>query len=72
MQIKTCPTCGSRRIKQVTEDVPCDFGGHAYISKDITFYSCPAYGERVYGREAMRRMEAQRPQMHRTLGKKTA
>jgi hypothetical protein len=38
MEIKTCPTCGSRRIKQVTQDVACDFAGQSYTARDITFY----------------------------------
>lgn len=57
LTITACPTCGSKRIIKVQRDLTGERGGHAYKVPDLEFYECPDCGERVYDRQAMRRIE---------------
>jgi len=54
-QIKTCPTCGSNRIRHVVHDVSRHAvrEGQTYIVPAVELYDCPVCGEKVYDREAM-------------------
>jgi len=61
IKITTCPTCGSKRIKKVKRDLACDFNTHTYVVPALEFYECPDCGERVYDREAMRKIESCSP-----------
>jgi len=56
--IKQCPTCGSDRIRKVCKDVRRTLHGRLVIVPKVAFYECPACDERVYGPEAMRRIES--------------
>lgn len=58
-----CPTCGGRRIRVVKRDVRGNVRGHKYIAKDIEFHECPDCGEKLYGPEAMRKIESFRPRV---------
>ena len=35
--------------------------GEAFVARDIEFYHCPACDEKVYDREAMRKIESFHP-----------
>lgn len=61
LQIKSCPTCGSKRIKLVCKDITRTFKGQTYTAPSIEYYECPACGEHVYDREAMRKIESYSP-----------
>jgi YgiT-type zinc finger domain-containing protein len=63
LQIHTCPTCGSKNIRLVCRTVARNFKGNHYEVPDIQFHECPDCGEKLYGREAMRKLESYRPQM---------
>ena len=56
-----CPTCGSDKIKKVWRKRTGTFHGGAYSIPRLEFYDCPACGEKVYDREAMRKIEAHSP-----------
>lgn len=60
-KIATCPSCGSDRIKAVRKDWTGNFAGQAYTVRNLEFYDCPECGEKVYDREAMRRIEEASP-----------
>ena len=66
LQIKTCPTCGSDRIERVVRDVTRKYEGQTYTVPSVEFYDCPKCGEKVYDREAMRKIEAYSPAYRRT------
>ena len=72
MEIKICPSCGSRRIEKLRRDWNGDFEGKHYVVKDLEYYECPACGERVFDREAMRKIEARSPAFSRMRMKRTA
>lgn len=57
LDIPICPTCGSKRIRKVRRT----WKGKRYAVPDLEFYECPACGEKLYGPEAMRQIEAYSP-----------
>ena len=61
LQIKTCPTCGSDKIKRVVRDVTRKYKGQTYTVPKVEFYECPNCGEKVYDREAMLKIESYSP-----------
>ena len=61
VEITFCPSCGSKRIKRVRCDWTGEFQGLTYTVPDLEFHQCPDCGEKVYDREAMRRIQAQSP-----------
>lgn len=61
LKITICPTCGSSNIKKVKRDRIGNFKGQQYIVPSLEFYECPDCGEKVYDREAMRKIEAFSP-----------
>lgn len=61
LRIKTCPSCGSQSIRKVKKDLVGRIGDEAYIVPKLQFYDCPECGEKVYDREAMRKIEAHSP-----------
>lgn len=61
VKISTCPTCGSDKIKLVKRNLTEDYQGTTYVVRDLEFYECPNCGERLYDREAMRRIEEVSP-----------
>jgi len=66
LQIKTCPTCGSKRIKLVCRPVTRTFKGQTYQVPDVEFHECPDCGEKLYGREAMQKLESYHPKAAKT------
>ena len=61
MKITTCPSCGSGKIKRVRRNWVGECSGRAYTVPDLGFHECPDCGEKVYDREAMRKIEAHSP-----------
>ncbi|MBI5762669.1 MAG: type II toxin-antitoxin system MqsA family antitoxin [Planctomycetes bacterium] len=61
LQLNRCPTCGSAKIRRVCMDVKGEFRGKPYVASRVAFHECPACGERVFDREAMRRIEDKSP-----------
>jgi YgiT-type zinc finger domain-containing protein len=60
-QIKTCPTCGSSRIRRVVRDVTRQYKGQTFIVPAVELYDCPVCDEKAYDREAMLKIEAYSP-----------
>ncbi|NGZ95778.1 MAG: hypothetical protein CV089_06555 [Nitrospira sp. WS110] len=63
LTITKCPTCGSNKIKKVCRKWIGKFHGHAYTVPKLEFHECPDCGEKVYDREAMRKIEAHSPSL---------
>jgi YgiT-type zinc finger domain-containing protein len=61
LKLDRCPSCGSERIKRVQRKWTGRVNGEAYSVPALEFYECPDCGERVYDREAMRRIQAASP-----------
>jgi YgiT-type zinc finger domain-containing protein len=61
LHIKTCPTCGSDRIKRVVRDVTRKYKGQTYTVPKVGFYDCPNCGEKVYDHEAMLKIRTYSP-----------
>jgi len=61
LRITICPSCGSEKIQLVRRDWVGKFQGQTYTVPQLEFYECPACGEKVYDRQAMRRIEAYSP-----------
>ena len=58
---KTCPTCGSERIRKVRRTVKRTSRGKSFTVPNLTFHECPDCGEEVYSPAAMEKIEAHRP-----------
>ena len=67
-----CPTCGGRKIKRVRRDCPREIAGHRYTIPNLLLYECPNCGERLYDREAMRKIEAYSPALHQRVKRRLA
>jgi YgiT-type zinc finger domain-containing protein len=70
LKITTCPSCGSKRIKKVRRNWTGTFKRKTYRVPNLEYYECPDCGEKVYDREAMRRIEAHSPAFERTHDKR--
>ena len=58
VKIKACPTCGSGNIQLVRRRWTGQFEGKTFSVPGLQFYECPNCGERIFDREAMRKIEA--------------
>lgn len=56
-----CPTCGSKKIKQIRRNLVRNFQGRSYVVPNLEYHECPDCGERVYDPQAMRKIEAHSP-----------
>ncbi len=65
-RIKTCPTCGSDRIKRVTRDLTRIYKGGEYTVPMLEFYECPNCGEKVFDHKAMLKIESYSPAYRKT------
>jgi YgiT-type zinc finger domain-containing protein len=65
-QIKSCPTCGSDRIKRVVRDVVRKHKDKTYTVPSVEFFDCPGCGEKVYDHEAMLKIETYSPAYRKT------
>ena len=72
MKITQCPNCGSDQIKLVRRTWTDEYQGQSYTVPDLPYYECPTCGEKVYGREAMRKIEAYSPAFAKRRSKKVA
>jgi len=72
LTIKTCPTCGSAKIKKVNKDWKGEYHGRSYSVRSLCFYECPDCGERVYDRDAIRRIEEKSPALGKAYKGKAA
>jgi len=61
MNITSCPSCSSKRVKRVRRNWTGEFQGQGYTVPGLEFYECPDCGEKIYDREAMRKIEAHSP-----------
>jgi YgiT-type zinc finger domain-containing protein len=61
IQIKSCPTCGSAKIKWVRKNLTRNYRGETYTVPAVEYYECPSCGEHVYDRDAMRKIESYSP-----------
>ena len=61
IQITICPSCGTDKIKRVQRDCTREFQGQTYTVPNLEFYECAYCGEKIYDREAMRKIEAHSP-----------
>ena len=55
--IEKCPSCGSYKIRKLRRNWVGKHNGLDYVVPDLQYYECPDCGERVYDRDAMRRIE---------------
>ncbi len=65
LQIKTCPTCGSDKIRRVVRDIIRKYKEQVYTVPKVELYECPNCGEKVYDHEAMLKIEACSPAYHK-------
>ncbi len=61
LRITQCPSCGSDEIRRVRRKWTGEFEGRRYTVPYLVFHECPACGEKVYDRQAMRKIEAHSP-----------
>ncbi len=73
VKITICPSCGSDRIRKVRKNRVNRFEGKTYTVPNLEYYECPQCGEKIYDRQAMRKIEANSPAFaHTHPGKKSA
>lgn len=65
--LKSCPNCGSRRIRRVRKTITRTYRGKKYRVPNVTYHECPACGERVYGADAVQKIEAHRSKRGRVV-----
>jgi len=61
LQITRCPTCESPRMRRVRKNLRRTFRGQSYVVPNLDFEECPDCGERLFDRDAMRKIEAHSP-----------
>ena len=61
LKLTRCSTCDSRRIKKVRRHWKDTYKGQTYVVPNLEFYECPDCGERLFDRDAMRKIEAHSP-----------
>lgn len=61
LKITFCPNCKSDKIKPVKQDWTGTYHEQPYTVENLEFHECPVCGEKVYDREAMRRIESCSP-----------
>ena len=70
LNIKTCPSCGSKKIKMVRRNWTGNFKGKEYTVPNLEYYECPDCGEKIYESEAMRQLQAHSPAFKRAASKR--
>jgi YgiT-type zinc finger domain-containing protein len=72
MNITSCPTCGSRRIKRVRRTIVRRVGAVRYQVPDLEFFECPVCGERLFDRAASHKIDAASPSLRSRARRKSA
>ena len=72
LRIKTCPMCGSKRIRRLKRDIESTRRGQTLVAHNIEVEECPDCGERLFSPEAIESIESQRLQSKRTARRKSA
>ena len=67
LKITKCPTCGSKKLRAVRRTVTRQWEGERYTVPNLEFHECPACGERLYDRDAMRKIELHSPAYVKSL-----
>ena len=60
LEITVCPVCG-HNINKVKEDWVVEYKNQKYTVLNLEYYLCSNCDERVYPREAMRKIEVSSP-----------
>jgi len=66
LHITICPSCGSTKIRKVRRNWSGRFQARPYTVRSLEFYECPVCGEKVYDRQAMRKIERHSPAFAKT------
>jgi len=61
LEITICPSCGSTEITKLCRDWTGSFERRPYTVPALEFYESPACGEKVYDRDAMRKIQQHSP-----------
>ncbi|MDI6448308.1 type II toxin-antitoxin system MqsA family antitoxin [Anaerobaca lacustris] len=61
LQITVCPSCGSTEVVKVCRDWSGEYEGWPYTVRSLESYECPACGEKIYDRQAMRKIQQHSP-----------
>jgi YgiT-type zinc finger domain-containing protein len=69
-KIKSCPNCGSDRIREQKQDVESKRGGVSFTAHEITVEACPVCGERFFSPSALEQIDAQRPKTRKSPGRR--
>lgn len=72
IRITACPSCGSDTIKKVRRNSNRKLRNKTYTVPNLEYYECPNCAEKVYDREAMRKIEAHSPAFAKKQVEKTA
>lgn len=61
IKITICPSCRGNKIEKVQRNWTGKYKGKTYTVPNLEYYECPDCGEKVYDRQAMRKIEANSP-----------
>ena len=61
LTIKTCPLCGSSRIKRLRRTLSRSYRGRNYTVPNVQYFACPDCGERLYDAAAIDKIQAHSP-----------
>jgi YgiT-type zinc finger domain-containing protein len=61
LKITVCPNCGSRKLKAVQRDLVRSIGGQRYTVPALEFHECPTCGEKLFGPDAMLKIQSVSP-----------
>lgn len=58
IKITICPNCDSGQIKKVRRNWTSKIQSKTYVVPNLEYYECPVCDEKVYDREAMKKIES--------------
>jgi YgiT-type zinc finger domain-containing protein len=70
IKITTCPSCSSKKIKKIRRNWTGQFEGQIYTVPSLEYCECPDCGEKVYDREAIKRIQEYSPAFEKSQVKK--
>jgi YgiT-type zinc finger domain-containing protein len=70
--ITECPTCGSSKITNVKKDWIGSYNGRKYMVPSLEYYECPNCNEKIYDKNAMKRIQEKSPAFKKHPPKKAA